>query len=399
MNRKIFILLCVFILSRLIFINYLPVFFDAPEYLDRLSNPDYFNAIISGHLPLHIGYILLYWPIFHFAIFFGISPSLTIILAQIVFSTIGIYCFYRFTEIITNNKIALLGTLIAILTPLYWIMNVSIMTESTYINFFLISIFFLAKYGKEEEHSRITLFAGCIFFSLSFLTHPLVILWLPFLISVIYFFKKEKIFITLPAVIIAVILAGLLNSFFIANALNIYFQNGIYKYLFGQGIAFTPTIHSFLTLIRLIRNAVIPLLQNNNSVIFFLGAISLILKFKDSKKLFTVGFLWIIPALIVNQWFDFDALLFGRHAAITGFGFAFFAAIFLEKRRILCLLVILYVLASSLPALTLLKQPIPYLTEQKFVQQLPKGLLIESHFARPQVQGYYNGEIIFTNEP
>ena len=180
--------------------------------------------------------------------------------------------------------------------------------------------------------------------------------------------------------------------------MNISFQNGIYKYLFGQGIAFTPTIHSFLTLIRLIRNAVIPLLQNNNSVIFFLGAISLILKFKDSKKLFTVGFLWIIPALIVNQWFDFDALLFGRHAAITGFGFAFFAAIFLEKRRILCLLVILYVLASSLPALTLLKQPIPYLTEQKFVQQLPKGLLIESHFARPQVQGYYNGEIIFTNE-
>ncbi|OGH23754.1 MAG: hypothetical protein A2958_03315 [Candidatus Levybacteria bacterium RIFCSPLOWO2_01_FULL_38_13] len=142
MNRKVFIPLCVFILSRLIFINYLPVFFDAPEYLDRFFNPDYFKAIISGHLPLHIGYILLYWPIFRCAIFFGFNPSLTIIVAQILLSTIGIYCFYRFIEIVTNRRIAFIGSLIATLTPLYWIMNVSIMTESTYINFFLISIFF-----------------------------------------------------------------------------------------------------------------------------------------------------------------------------------------------------------------------------------------------------------------
>src|SRR3989338_417485 len=399
MNRKIFILLCVFILSRLIFINYLPVFFDAPEYLDRLSNPDYFNAIISGHLPLHIGYILLYWPIFHFAIFFGISPSLTIILAQIVFSTIGIYCFYRFTEIITNNKIALLGTLIAILTPLYWIMNVSIMTESTYVNFFLISLFFLVKYGKEKNHSKLFLLAACFFFVLTLLTHPLVVLWLPFLISLIYFFRKGKIFITILELISAVIIAFLINSFFVAKALHVSYLNGVHKYLFDQGIAFTPAISSFLILIRFIRNAVFPLLQNNTAVIFFLGLTSLILKFNEDRKLFIVGFLWLLPSLIINQCFDFDALLFGRHAVITGFGLAFFAAVFLEKRKLLSLIVILYILISSLPALTLLKQPIPYLTEQKFVQHLPKGLLIESHFARPQVQGYYSGEIIFVNQP
>src|SRR3989344_7354275 len=210
MNRKIFILLCLFILSRLIFINYLPTFFDAPEYLDRLSSPDYFNAIISGHLPLHIGYILLYWPIFRSAIFFGLNPSLTIIITQILLSIIGIYSFYRFTEIITNNKIALLGTLIAILTPLYWVMNVSIMAESTYINFFLISLFFLVKYGKEKVHSKFFLFTGFIFFVFTLFTHPLAVLWLPFLISVIYFLKKERVFIIFYGLIASIIIAFLI---------------------------------------------------------------------------------------------------------------------------------------------------------------------------------------------
>lgn len=389
MNKKVLILLCLFILSRVLFINPLPVFFDSPEYLARLSNPNYFKAITSGHLPFHAGYILLFWPIFHIFTLFGANPSFAVILVQIIFSAIAIYCFYRFVGIMTNKKIAIIAAAVGISVPIYWIANATIMAESAFVNFFLISLFFLAAYVKNKAHLNIYLLIGCVSFGLSIFTNPLVILWSPFLLSVAYFLRKEKTMIISLSIILTIALAVLANSFLI--------QNGIRQYLFGEDVKVLPNISSFLTILRFVRNALIPILQNNTAIICILSLISLIKIFNKNRKLFVIAFLWISPAIITSQWYD--PLLFGRHGIIAGFGLAFLTAIFLEKRKRLFPLVISYLLLVSLPALALLREPVPYLETSRFVKTLPKGLLIETHFARPQIEGDYLGEIIFVNQP
>lgn len=396
MNRKVFALLCIFIISRLLFINPLPVFFDSPEYLDRFSNPDYFQAIASGHIPFHTTYIMLFWPIFHIFSFLNINPSYVVIFTQIVFSAITMYFFYLFVKMITNKNIAFLTTLFGISLPLYWITNVSIMPESTCVNFFLISLFFLTSYAKKKTNLTFYLLNGSILFGLSLLTHPLGILWSPFLLSVVYLFSKKKTSTVLIAIIITTAIATLINGFFVSNYLQVSFFNGIQKYLIGENNVL-PNISSFLMIARFIRDGFSPILQNNTIIIFILAVISLIKIFKQNKKLFILVFLWIFPALITNQWFN--PLLSGRHSIIAEFGFAFLVAMLLEKRKTFFYIILIYILIVFLPALILLKQPMPYLTEQKYIQTLPKGLLIESHFARPQVEGYYSGKIIFVNQP
>jgi hypothetical protein len=398
MNRKEFILLLAFIFSRIFFINPLPVFFDSPEYLRRLSDPNYFQAIASGHIPFHAGYVLLFWPVFQFASHVGINPVFSVILVQIIVSAFTIYCFYGLINLISNNKIAGITAIIFALTPLYWIMNVSLMVESAYINLFIISLFLFSQCARKIPNPKLYLLAGCLTLGLAILTNPLVVLWMPLVLSVIYFLKKEKVIPIFLSITLTVLVAVLMNGFFIANAFHIPFDNGIRQYyLLGEDFKISPNISSSLTILRFVRNAFISLFQSNTAIIFILGIISFMKIFKTNIKLSVITCLWILPSILTSQWYD--PLLFGRHGAIAGFGLVLLAAIFLEERKKLFAITITYLLIVSLPALTLLKQPIPYLETAKFVQTLPKGLLIETHFARPQVEANYPGEIIFVNQP
>jgi len=397
MKLKTFFLLCIFVLSRITFINSFPVFFDSPEYLERFAYSNYFQAIASGHIPFHAGYIILFWPVFHIAEFLNINPSFAVIFAQIIFSAISLYCFYRLVEILTSKKIAIIATIISSLMPLYWITNVSIMAESTYVYFFLISLYLTASYVKNKTRSNFRILIGCLLFGLALLTNPLVILWTPLFLSIVYFLNKQKIAVIILSMFLTITLVILTNGLFVSYALHESIQNGIYQYLFREDIKLIPNVSSSITILRFIRNVLISVLQNNASLIFILGTISLIRIFRKNINLFIITFLWIFPLIITSQWFD--PLLFGRHGIIAGFGFSLLVAILLKKRGMLILMVIGYLLFVSMSALSLLTQPIPYLEMGKFVKTLPKGLLIESHFARPQVEGQYSDEIIFINQP
>jgi hypothetical protein len=397
MNKKVLILLCVFILSRLLFINPLPVFFDSPEYLARLSSPNYFQAMASGHSPFHVGYLLLFWPVFHLASFFKIYPPFAVIFAQIIMSAIAIYCFYLFVQIITNKKTAIISVILFSIFPLYWVMNETIMIESTYINLFLFSISFIAISLKNTIYSKLYLILGCITFGLASLTNPLVVFWIPFILSFTYFLRKNRLFTILISIFFTFLLAIIINGIFISQASGLPIQSGIQQYLFGVDISLMPRVSSVTSVLRFIRNAFVPVLQNYSVLIFIISLISAIKLFKHNKKIFVISFFWIIPLMIANQWYD--PLLFGRHSSIVGFAFAVLAGIFLKNKKVLFYFTIIYLLIFSIPALFLLRQPIPYLEEAKFVNNLPEGLLIESHFARPQVEGSFTGETIFVNQP
>lgn len=397
MNLKNFIFLGIFALSRVFFINPLPVFFDSPEYLRRLSDTNFFQAIIQGHMPLHIGYVGLLWPFFQIANFFKLNPSSAIIYVQIFFSVITIYCFYQSIKILANQQIAFISTIIASIMPMYWITNVTIMAESTYINFFIISLYLFTKYAKIKGKENIFLISGSASFGLAFLTNPLITLWLPLVLFLCYFMNKNKLRLLSLSLFLTLILATLINGSFIANALRVNLIEGMHQYMFGEDIEIAPSVSSFVTIFRFSRNLFVPTLQNNTGVILILSIISLIKLFKENKNLFILTILWIVPLLITNQWFD--SLLYGRHGTIATFGFAFIAALVLKRKGFLFYLTIFYILIVSLPALNLLKQPIPYIETGKSIKSLPNGLLIETHFARPQIEKNYPGEIIFVNQP
>jgi len=395
MNKKLLILLCLFVLSRIFFINPLPVFFDSQEYLNRFADPNLYRAIVTGHFPFHLSYVSLFWSIFHFAVFFKINPSFMVVFSQIAISTFAIYCFYRFIEIITNKETAFLTMILAASFPLYWITNVSIMTESTYVNFFLISLYFFALYCK-TNYSRFYLALGCILFGLSILNNPVIVFWTPFLLSVIYFLKKERVAEALAGLIISFVSAVLIDSFFVTHSMRIPFMDGLRMYLFNDDLSSSPNVSQLLVVIRFVRNALFPIIQNNTIIVLILSLISLVKVFKLNKKLFIVTILWILPLPIVNQWFN--PLIAGRHGIITEFGFAFLIAILLKNKKIWFVILTTYLLIVFLPGLLLLKEPIPDLTERSSIQSLPTGLLIESHFARPQIQGHYLGRVIYVNE-
>ncbi len=405
-----------FFISRLIFINTQDVFFDSGEYISLFSSPNYFQAIISGHAPPHEGYIILFWPVFHLAQFLHFDPVLAIILGQILLACLTIFCFYRFVSFIADKRVALIASIIASLTPLFWITNVTIMMEIAYISFFFLSLFILVKYLK--TNTNVYLHLSAFLFTLAFLTHMLTLLWLPLLLYMSFLRTQEsgsakrknanlvKRWIPglRPGMTILITFSIYLATF---SILNILFISGVSKtnipevihhlYLTKGGeLAYLPlNLKGFLVSMR---NFLIPLLRNNTSLIVILGFISLIVYLRKNKKFFVFGFLFIVPALYANQWWD--SLLNGRHAVLSSFGFAFLVAYLVRKKPLLTILLLTFTILTALPTLSLLKKDVPYIIEANFAKSLPKdSMLIESHFARPQVEKAYRGQLFSVNEP
>jgi hypothetical protein len=390
-------LLALFVISRLFFINTQGVFFDSGENISLFAYPDYFQAITSGHFPPHEGYIMIFWPIFQLTNFLSLNPVFSVIIGQIIFATVTIICFYKVVTFIAGKRTGLIASIIVSLTPLFWITNVTIMMEIGYIGFFFFSFYFLLSYLSNTKKS-IYLHISAICLTLSFLTHMLIVLWLPLLLSIVVYKRKGTLLKISLILLVYLFFASILNVIFISIISKETIPAVFHHLYFTKRNEFANLSFDIKSILIALRNFSIPLIRNNTSLIFILGFLSLFISFKKNKKIFVFGLLWILPALYTNQWWD--SLLNGRHALIANFGIAFMAAYLIRKKILLVLIVIIYLLFVSLPTLNLLRQPIPYLKEAEFVKSLPKNsLLIESHFARPQVQEVSDLKFFFVNEP
>lgn len=391
------ILLVAFIISRILFINTKNIFFDSGEYIHLFSQNNFLQALTYGHAPPHEGYILLFWPIFHMAPFLHFDPIYGVIYGQILLASLTVYCFYQVVRALVDKLTAFIASVLIAMNPLFWISNITIMMEIAYCFFLFSSLYFLICYLKKS--SRILqLYFSLLLLTLAVLTHPMIIFWIPLYLSLIYFKKRELMRFVLLNLVLFLSVGLLLNALLLSSILSMNLQTTIqYLYLSkgGELPILTLDIKSFLIIMR---NFLIPLLRNNSFPVIFLGMISLLTLLITQKKLFIIGLLWIAPALYANQWWD--SLLNGRHALVAGFGFAFLAAYVIRQKALFVFATICYLSFFSLPLLDLLKQPIPYLTEAEYVKSLPKdSLLLESHFARPQVQEIKMIKIIFVNEP
>ncbi|KKU56806.1 MAG: hypothetical protein UX80_C0031G0002 [Candidatus Amesbacteria bacterium GW2011_GWA2_47_11b] len=228
-----------------------------------------------------------------------------------------------------------------------------------------------------------------IFYFLSTTTHPGVLLWLPWLIYIAPS-RRSSILYSLISILVGT-------------------------------VSFIPKLgeHVQFSLLPTLRNILIPTLRNNTNLIVILSLIAAVQVLwieraggatpsgaegkaaehsQPQHRTATLILLWLGPTLITNQWWD--SLFFGRHALIASFGLAYLTALLISNHKFLISITIAYLLLTSVPALSLLRGPIPYLEEAKFAATLPPdGIYVTSHFARPQLQGVYRGTTIFVNEP
>lgn len=389
------VLIFIYFLSRIYFINPGGVFFDSPEYLHLFALPNFIQALASGHHPLHIGYIAFSWPIFQLATFLHSNGAASVIFGQIILSIITLYCFYEFVTFVTDKRTARLATIFTALVPLYWIITDTIMMESAYLCYFFLSVYFLIKSitGKKMY----LMYALSLFFLLlASMTHTMVIFWLPFLWYLVYYKKKKFFIIYSISSLIAVFLAYFLNIYFTVATSNISLS-ALLQAFSNEKDDIAILGFDSKSLFVILRDFFIIQMRNYTSLLVIISLISLIKLCKENKKLFILGLLMITPAIYINLWWD--SLFPGRYATLSGFGVTFLAAYLMRNHKKLTLLVICYLLVVTLPAVNLLKKPIPYLIEATFAKSLPKdSLLIESHFSRPQVQQMYKGKLVAVNE-
>lgn len=385
MNKKIvLLLLIIYLISRFFFINSQDVFFDSGEYLGLFALPNYLEAILSGHFPPHEGYIILFWPIFQSAKILHFNPGFTVVIGQIFLSVLTIYCFYKFLLYISDKKTALLGTIIASIIPLFWIINDTIMMENAYICSFFLSVYFLTRYLQYKKNIY-NLHLSLFFLVFTFLTQPMAVIWVPFLFFLVYYKNIKKLREFVIWTFLYLIAATLLNITFVA-----YFTHG--PWLFTLHHLYLDKTHEFegfqWTINGILifgRDFIIPLMRNNTSLLVILGGVALIKLFKENRKLLILSLLWVVPSIYANQWWD--SLLIGRHSVIAGFGLAFLAAYLVKKNYVFAIILICYMLFVTIPAMFLLKNNIPYIREEAFLKTLPKNsILIEGSFALPQVK-------------
>jgi hypothetical protein len=383
-----------FFLSRLPFINPNNVFFDSKEYLLIFNIPNFIQALASGHFPHHEGYILFSWPLYQLGKLIGVNPGFPVVLGQIFLAYVTIFFFYKFIAYISNKKIALTSAILFSLTPLFWVTNVAITLETSYLSCFFASLYLFILYIKKNKKKY--LYFSFALLALSIITYSAVILWLTLYLFLLLKLKKEKIKILLTmGVFLGICLS--LRILLIALYANEHpFQIFYVSYLSNITDAGHVTSNLEGLLVR-IRNF-IPVLRSYSSLIVILGFTSLILMYKKDKKLFYLGLLWLLPLLYSNQWWD--SLLMGRYSIPAGFGFAFLTAYLIHSHRFVTLLVCLYLCVISLPALSLLRGDTPYMQQEKFAKTLPEGsLLIESHYAQPVLEHCCAARIIAVNDP
>ncbi len=389
-------MLGLFFLSRLGFANWGEVFFDSGEYLTRWANPNLMEAITQGHPPLHSGYVLTFWPIFQLAKLLRLDPGMTVIVFQIILAGMTVVMLYKWLTKIVGKEKATIASITFSLLPIYWICNETVMMETTYIFYFVASLYFLEKYLTDIGEKNANLIWSGVAWAMAFLTHTVLIMWIPLVLFYAYSRNKLKF----PTVIfygaITLISVSIINAYWLAISLHSNLSGGFYWLYAAKFGEHAQVGNIIITVGRYLRNWILPLGYNFGWSLLALAVIGLIILWKRNRNHFWLMLLWLAPTIITNQWWD--SLLYGRHSLIAGIAVAYLANYWLSKKSVLLLWGLMLIIA--VPKLALLRLPIPYLETATAISELPPGgLMIESHFARPQTEEKFAGETVFVDEP
>ena len=382
--------------SRLLFINSGNVFFDSKEYISRWSDPNFLHALASGHTPLHSGYVATFWPIYQLAQALGLNPSYVVLLFQSILATLTVFFFYKSLRNLFDREIAYKSALLFSVLPLFWIVNEAVMMETTYLFYWVMSLYFLTKFFLASKNSLKWLSFSGLLWVAAFLTHTVVIMWTPLYFFLVWTKCKKKFWEFFVAGSLTLIIASLLNSWLLAVANNTNLIDGLNLLYVSKFDEHAQLGSILISVLRYFRNWLVPLGYNNSWSLLVFALVGFVISIKKNNWLFVLALFWLVPTFITNQWWD--SLLYGRHALIGSLMLAILCASYLGRKALFLLAGLVMII--SLSSLSLLKKPIPYLEVSKVLNFLPPGgLVIDSHFARPQTDGEYFGQMIFVDEP
>ncbi|OGD61840.1 hypothetical protein A2160_00920 [Candidatus Beckwithbacteria bacterium RBG_13_42_9] len=370
---------------------------DDHEYLGRLTNPHLIQVLSQGHPPLHAGFILLLWPFIQLTNWFRFDPIIVIKLINILLAWGCLWLFYKLIKAFFPKINPLVASVLVALTPMFWIMNVTLLTENVYIFLFLLSLFTSYVFLKTKQNRWLIVTALAL--GLAYLTHQLITFYLP-AFSLLLLLKPKQRQLK-PIVILGLVLTlGLvLANFFLAW---LYTQRG---FSLNQALTFTLTSKSAdfaqlgtfpLNLVRSFRNWLILSLRSFTNFSMILGSLGLVFWLRRNFRQGIRLLLWLIPSFLAAQWWD--GLLMGRHLLLALFPLVLLIAYLIQNRQLLLFLTFFSLCLTSFGAMMLLRQPLPADLTQKTIQSLPQnGLLLESHFLRPWIS--YQGKTMYVNEP
>ncbi|MFH0924640.1 MAG: hypothetical protein V1872_03250 [bacterium] len=305
------------ILSRVMFISSSADFGDSGEYIGRVSMHELLPALSTGHAPFHPGYIFIsfYLKKLLKKITPNLQPALACTLTSVIFGIGSLSVFFLLINLLLSPQEALLGTFILSLIPNFWILNEVALTDSTYIFFFLLSIYLFYLWIQREYQSKkiktnlLLLVFSTLSFGYSFFTHTVVILWgitfLGIIISqhLIHKIKggRKILFDLIMKTLLFFSLSMLLFFFLYKKILNHAGYSLLYLFT-GNLNDGKPTIGYRIFHLLIITKQL-------NSILFFiciLGLISLLLKRNKQSVLLL---LWILPGSILVANFKYSNLI------------------------------------------------------------------------------------------
>jgi hypothetical protein len=382
-----------FFVLRLPFISSSLLFFDSPQYAERLLLPNFWQAIVSGHPPLHSGYILVLWPIAQIAKFFSFDPILTVKVFSVFLGFFGFLALFHLLKNIFNKNVALKILFLLAFTPILWLANLDLLVVNVYFPFFFFSLF--AGFKALTSGKLKYFFLTGIFLMVIFLTHSITLIYWPgaFLFLISFSKTKDSFKKLFSSFFMAFLLANFFLFSFYTLGRGMTASEAFYWLFLGKLNEHAQFFPLWLGFLRIVRNFVLVFCSNFTVIFTIAGLAAFFIVFKKrGRKLASALFIWFLPAILAAQWWD--GLLQGRHLILATLPLAIAVALSFKK---LYPVILVNLVVAGLGAVLLTKPPTPQELVNRSLEKLPQnGIYLESHFWRPWTK-YPNA--VFINEP
>ena len=151
-NISIFVGL-VIIISRFLFFDGTPDYFDATQYLWRTNLGTLLDSLSTGHAPYHPGYLFFSYYFQHIFRLFRIDNlEIAATLPAVIFGALALWFFYLLSLRLTKNYLAAaIATLCATFAPYFWLGSISILIDPVMWGGYLIGLYFWLRYFETKK--------------------------------------------------------------------------------------------------------------------------------------------------------------------------------------------------------------------------------------------------------
>jgi 4-amino-4-deoxy-L-arabinose transferase-like glycosyltransferase len=173
--------------------GYDEIYYEQNKYADIgnlfEANP---NPVIkkNGHSVVLTSHYAIGWPLQIYMIYRltgGIHPN-AVLIYLVIISTLSILLFYLIALELFNRQVALICTIIAVLNPIYIIDTSTFANETSFLFFFLCSLYFFQRLLKNQGIKEIVLWS--VFIALATLIRPIAFLHFCVLAFALLLFRK-----------------------------------------------------------------------------------------------------------------------------------------------------------------------------------------------------------------